>query len=404
MDAVDDSHEVVVSQQPFADTRHRVVTYRVRAASRFASFYRDPVESIESDRVEVSIPSSKRPSSPVLDYIVQVFRWEQHVTERERTSARWGGGLRVYFQRGRFSSGDGELLGVVLWPSSADNVSFLETVKGRFRPQERTDICDILSPYVSQWGADPVYQSGAIRGFPAITDFRNVYAYREGLTLGELEGKTRSDFGCKDADDFLFSVAAFEAELDEARNLWRCDIEMKVENINAYFPFVRLALVHFQPDSIQNAHVSGVTLADFAQLTPNRFASVQYDRHDSKRLTLLISGTSYVTTNGGGSADLIYGPSEMVVTLEQQCRHYYTDMTWTKVPFKNGELEMVAHPQTSGTEVTTWKLDVPLPESRHSRHFRVAIVENEILPTEVRWDRDTLVRSRRTVYADILQI
>jgi hypothetical protein len=37
---------------------------------------------------------------------------------------------------------------------------------------------------------------------------------------------------------------------------------------NAYFPFVRLALARFQPDSIPDAHLSRVILAEFIQLVP----------------------------------------------------------------------------------------------------------------------------------------
>ena len=34
------------------------------------------------------------------------------------TSKRTGGGLRIYMDRPWYSSGDGELLGVVVWPST----------------------------------------------------------------------------------------------------------------------------------------------------------------------------------------------------------------------------------------------------------------------------------------------
>jgi hypothetical protein len=45
----------------------------------------------------------------------------------------------------------------------------------------------------------------------------------------------------------------------------------------AYFPFVRLALARYQPQSVPDAHLSRVVLVDFAQLVPNRSASVTFD-------------------------------------------------------------------------------------------------------------------------------
>jgi hypothetical protein len=60
-----------------------------------------------------------------------------------RRHVRKGGGVRVYLERPWFSSGEGELLGVVLanGPESPAN--------------------DLVQPYVTHRGRDPVFQSSA---------------------------------------------------------------------------------------------------------------------------------------------------------------------------------------------------------------------------------------------------
>jgi hypothetical protein len=64
--------------------------------------------------------------------------------------------------------------------------------------------------------------------------FKNAVHVGEGLRLGELS-------------DHLVTVVGFAVHFDESRGLWYSDIELDTED--AYFPFVRLALVRYQPNS-----------------------------------------------------------------------------------------------------------------------------------------------------------
>ena len=74
--------------------------------------------------------------------MVPTFRWERGASASGGLqSIRYGNGLRVYLDRPWFSSGDGELLGVVV---PGDDAAF-DTVE------------DALVPYVTQWGADPLW-------------------------------------------------------------------------------------------------------------------------------------------------------------------------------------------------------------------------------------------------------
>jgi hypothetical protein len=59
---------------------------------------------------------------------------------------------------------------------------------------------------------------------------------------------------------------------------------------NPYAPFIRLALVRYQPHALPDAKLSRVVLADFAQLTRVRSAVVTADPYHPRRLRVTISG------------------------------------------------------------------------------------------------------------------
>ena len=69
-------------------------------------------------------------------------------------------------------------------------------------------------------------------------------------------------------------VVGHRVQWDDARKLWYCDIELDA-GWRTYMPFVRLALVRYQPHAIGGAKVSRVTLAEFAQVLPRRAATLQ---------------------------------------------------------------------------------------------------------------------------------
>ena len=122
------------------DTRHRLVSYHATATTRFREYFAPEVATTvgddgvlltqhRGDAVQRHVPSSRRPDPPEIAYVIPTYSWSEarttlpptgglkgpvlgrpvKVTTRTRT-----GGLRVYLRRPWFSSGDGELLGVVL--------------------------------------------------------------------------------------------------------------------------------------------------------------------------------------------------------------------------------------------------------------------------------------------------
>jgi hypothetical protein len=149
------------------DTRHREVTYRAVAESRFTAFYPpsltdDPDNvTLASAPVTLSVPATAPPDAPDIAYVVPTIgradAMPRALGSEQRIATR-GEGLRIYMNRGWFSSGRGEQLALVLGRGR-------ETVERRIS--------------VSEWGENPLRVGppgpGALpapgnRWLPAVTD------------------------------------------------------------------------------------------------------------------------------------------------------------------------------------------------------------------------------------------
>ena len=186
------------------------------------------------------VPCSRRPAAPKIAYVVPTFRWSHTATQNGIVSIRRGNGLRVYLERPWFSSGEGELLGVVV--SSAD-------------PGEQPfkQLPDELIGYVSQWGQDPILASDLPRSV---------------MHPGAFGARVASDsFHLPEANRPM-EIAAHRVHYDFHRRLWYADIE--IDAGPSYNPFVRLALVRVQPYALSDCALSEVVHTQYAQLLPTR--------------------------------------------------------------------------------------------------------------------------------------
>jgi hypothetical protein len=264
-----DNVAAIANRHELGDTKHRKIDYTAVATTRYREYFDDDklVYTRTSEKKTLHVPSSARPAAPRVLYVVPTFGWDRPpATDKEMRSTRLGGGLRIYLERPWYSSGDDELLGIVL-----PDLGLRQRAGGRVAPAPA--IPDDLKPYVTRWGADPIAASPVPKAVLAPTDFpRATTASRRGLTLDELDRVT-------------VAVAAHQVEYDDRRQLWYCDIELAPGP--AYFPFIRLALARYQPYSVEvparrgqtprNVHLSRVVLADFAQLAPDRSATVTFE-------------------------------------------------------------------------------------------------------------------------------
>jgi hypothetical protein len=352
----------------FHDTKHRKVNYTAIATTRFREYFPSSVTSNPDNITRKSLPqtlsilNSARPAAPKVLYVIPTFAWEPQTEDAWNFSRRGGGGLRVYLDRPWYSSGEDELLGAVLW--------------GCPPPQHQTfqsfEVPEALRSYVTQWGRDPIWLAPGVpaEAVPREEHFRNAVTFGHGLTLDET---ARLSF-------VSFSVAGHTVAYDQVRKLWYCDIEM--DPGDAYFPFIRLALARYQPESISDAHLSRVVLADFVQLLPDRSASITFDPIDTTSLEVAITGKTY---HGPGLATL-------TATLETQ-------------PIGGGDAAWVPIQVTSLTRfqwfgpATLWTAQITLPAPRGSRPFRLVIEEFETLARDASGGQ-----VKRLVYADVLSI
>jgi len=373
----------------FGDTKYRKVTYCAEATTRFREYLPFSDEDIEegrvsitrkSQKVAVDILSSARPAAPKLLYVIPTFGWQQRETERGVVNRRKGGGLRVYLERPWYSSGDGELLGVVLMqPRQMQLTAMVGPMAG--------GIPNTLKPYVTQWGQDPIWRTAGTKNLLTAENFGRAVAAEKDLSLDEVAGAR-------------VAVAGHQVGYDPARQLWYCDIE--IDPGEAYFPFVRMALARYQPKSVKNAggdvKLSRVVLADFAQLAPGRSASLTFDQRDRQKVNVSVFGPTYAAASSGKAATV-------EVTVEQRRPEVDGDLGWAPVP--KGIIELS---RTGRTGSGAWRGTVELPAERGSAPFRLVIREYEWLESDSVEVGGMLTRAPRPVprgrlvYADTLEI
>jgi hypothetical protein len=381
----------------FGDTKYRAVDYFSVATTRYREYFhpaitKDPGQITRSgelltpaalnsgtgERIRLEILNSARPAAPRVLYVVPTFGWESKASSSNvLQSTRRGGGLRVFLDRPWYSSGDGELLGVVLWNGA----------KGAI-PQK-------LMPLVTQWGVDPVWASAQLgTSSPLPADFKLATQTVLDATLEEPEGA-----------GVTVNVAGHQVQYDAERKLWYSDIVLAPGA--AYTPFLRLALVRLQPRSIPNAHISRVVLADFAQLAPDRSAMLQFASADPRKLHITVGEEAGTALKPNLKARRI-----VRVRVEVPTPGLSDELQWNKA----GNEVTLSATSLNGTTVV-WSGDVLLdqvPRSKGgSQAYRILIQEFEVLRTDsdvAEWVQSDAVSGTsypvrsRLVYADALEI
>ena len=230
---------------------------------------------------------------------------------------RLGGG------RGRpcgwYSSGVGELLGVALWNGA--NGVLDDAARDKFKA------------FFTQWGMDPIWKTTDLASAPAIRHFPDAVAADTRVSLEEASARMA------DGQAGRVDVVGFEPEFDASRNLWFADLTIDLAGSPAeflakstYAPFVRLALVRYQPHALDDARISRVVLAGFAQLTPDRTALVTADPHHPRTLRVVVSGVAPT------------GPLPKGPAIEKPARPTHVNVRVQKRPMGGGELDWVDAP------------------------------------------------------------
>lgn len=337
------------------DTKHHRVTYTATSASRFREYFLQ-AENLDftrrSDPVVVDVPASERPLAPAVVYVVPTFGWQRQVETNVKRSVRFGGGLRVYLERPWFSSGAGELLGVGLWHSGY----------GTLDAESR----DKFKPFITQWGMDPIWKTANLFAAPMVHNFPDAVAFDRAVTLEEATAET-------DGEPGLVDVVGFEPQFDEERGLWFSDLTIETFG-ETYTPFVRLALVRYQPDALLDAKVSRVVLADFAQLTTDRSAVVTCDAHHPRRLNVVVSGVAPVgpTPPSGGRA------TQISVRVQERDPQLPGELGWRDAPAETATVTSgLDGPAPGRPNIVMWAGSVVFAERPQAGRFRVLVEEHE---------------------------
>jgi hypothetical protein len=366
------------------DAKHHRVTYTATSTSRFREYFpqtQDLDFTRRSEPVLVDVPASARPLAPSIRYVVPTFGWQRQTETNLMRSVRFGGGLRVYLERPWFSSGDGELLGVTLW----------NTPYGTLDAESR----DKFKPFITQWGMDPIWKTAGSLPVPMIHNFPDSVSFDRAVNLEE--ATARSD----DGSPGLVDVVGFEPQFDEERGLWFADLTVETFG-ETYMPFVRLALVRYQPDALFDAKISRVVLADFAQVTPDRSAMVTCDPHHPKRLNVVVSGVA----PQGPPPEPGRRATQIAVRLQERDPELPGELGWRDAPAGTASVTAgIDGPAAGRPDIVMWAGSVVFADEPKANRFRLLVEEHEfIAPGEAILTGSRHQPRGRLIYAESFEL
>ncbi|MCB8957620.1 MAG: hypothetical protein H6529_14220 [Nocardioides sp.] len=240
-----DGSPVASIRHDFGDTRHRSVSYRLDARSRYREFFAttDPdaafVHSTPFDPIHVD--STARPPAPVVVSVAPAIRLE----EGSGTVSRAPGLLRVELDGPWFVTGEGEQLGLVVPPAPG---AVLERLDGGDEL-----VADVGSPLVTTVYRDPLHGTDG----PRQVDSGGVAgAAGEPVVVTDLETGTP------------ICVVPFDVTCVDGRRSADIDLGSLADETDR--PMVRLALVRFQRHSLRGLTTSPVVRTDLVGLLHGR--------------------------------------------------------------------------------------------------------------------------------------
>jgi hypothetical protein len=441
----------------FDDTKYRRVTYRPSGTTRYAEYFSPqdlPAQPAQGDPVTLDIPASARPAAPQVLDALPLLRWSAQPAPHDPFGWRQQrlSGIRVWLSRPWYSSGAGELLGVLLFDSNRwvqENGRWA----GRPKPQQVPDGATSL------WAADPIIHSGgAVSGATTPPLLRTEHLLLDALETSvsapdgptpPLAGRPQggSDRGWPQAPGDPTTVAAevplidiagapavrvlgYTPQFDPDSGRWFADIN--VHQTPALWPFVRLALARYQPHAIAGCELSPVALSGWVQPLPARTLTVTRPHAQQVQVTLTgvvgrlrppshqdlgLPGdqiTPDAPSGEAASAAALLQQSRTVTASIQQRPAGGGDLDWRTVA--GVRIPAVAVPQ-DGQFTATWTGSVPLPPSSGTPEgeqnglpalrrpgapdsdWRVLIEEHELFDADPGPDGASKVTAR-LVYAD----
>ncbi|MDA0174409.1 hypothetical protein OJ998_35250, partial [Solirubrobacter taibaiensis] len=254
------------SRLALGDTLRRDLELVPIGASRFREYFSpEQLEPRVGPGRKVIVPNGSRPVQPRVHSVLPTFRWtRQEHADGSYSSERRTAGVRVFLDRPWMTTGVGEQLGVLTFATEAAGAAALDTRAWELVTRYAGD------PLTDTLGAGLAALTPDVVTNPA-TPARFVRVPEPGIgTEGE-----------------HLRVVGVEVRFDEGRKLWYADVDLNLPTrLN---PFVRLALVRYQPESLVDCHVSRVVLTEPIMLPPHRSVRV-LPTTDGVSLPLIVSG------------------------------------------------------------------------------------------------------------------
>lgn len=381
----------------FGDTKHRWVDYKLIAASRYREYFDKILKSNpelntyrESEwKEQVNILSSARPKAPEVDYVIPTFEWRKTQTNDAVRHQRLGGGLRIYLKRPWYSSGDNEMLAVVL-PDSKGNInSFVSS-----GPSYTTDY--------THWGIDPILYGEKPQGVsPQPGDFR-------------MNPVVDSKLQYPDKPGALAKIVAYPVHFDQERQMWFCDLAINPKEM--YFPFIKLFLARYQPHSVreQNSDVclSPVVVAKMIQLVPERQTTLQFKKDDqNSKFTVSVEGTIYNPGNSQFGNFNFIKISFLDSEIAQPIYGVIHDGENEKHMEDEGLSIQITRKELTGSTRFKIEREFKLHKSYKTAPFQIIIEEYERgpnripdLPNQYKGRLEQSEQTDRLIYADVIKI
>jgi hypothetical protein len=183
------------------------------------------------------------------------------------------------------------------------------------------------------------------------------------------------------------AVLAYRPRLDKQEGFWICDVT--IDHGPAYFPFVQLGLVRYQPQAVEGLELSP-PVAHVAQIPPRREGKVTFS--NDRELVLEVHGVGFHRSEVGEAhqadrhltdlpllnVSLLRADEKDDVPGNMKQRH-----RWQRVldDFGNPVQQLRLRPIRKGGEIW-WVCRVTLPRSRRSVDYGLLIEEIELMAAD----------------------
>lgn len=210
------------------------------------------------------VVNTRPPQSPDVLETLPAFQRRHRRSEHMAQVHHHGRVVRVWLGRGWFSSGTGELLGVVCDEAGSDTLT------------------------TSVAGKDPLFSAAE----PAP------------IAPGALASASTVAAGLTSLDGRRVDVAGHDVTFDADTRRWFADVV--INDDASYLPFVRLVLCRLQPHSVDGAHLSPLVVTDPLRMGPTRLSTVRVTNGQAS-LDVTVEGQSH-----SGVADPGHQPSSQM--------------------------------------------------------------------------------------------